>query len=1534
MFSEELSCNAGRKKADESRARRKQIQQHQQLQRNKQQQLQLTKPSATNRSVDAGGTIAQSSLLSSSENGFTAYQADCLRYEVSSQPITQEFSDIDATKLIHTTASVAALTSHSVSTGRETLLSPSVPYVYSSSNQPSSASLSQLSAIERANHERQIRALKSTHEKSAVVVQAKYRQYRAYSKGYDDIIQQLQSQISDLDKLNVILMSKKSKNIIWSTSAANPSIPLRAVFRPPTQTTTSFVRQLFFICKNRDKSPLPHSSCIDSSDFFDESIHNLTPIHIKCLQQILELCIFPSFLSNNDELGKESTNIFDYWIQNEQNHGAIRIRKLLRLISLSAIHPDTNQQQLEIFLAFLKVALSTGITNMKILDNSANYGISTINSQQICRSFLFPLSSQTSNSPTVWPLPRKMCSVTSSESNANDNSTIDWVLLVRHYLLFYQRRRYSQPTIASGSRSNESSNIEMFRPIPNDVDTKREESFSHFEKIRASGLLYFLMEEACSSKQTWLQSKIISHIFTIPLLTWRIKIASSSQQTKKTTISYPIGNIYNFVDISEYVTSSSLESPPPLIQFLQAFLTTVSLDKNAKKMSLGSASKKGYPRNDGSRYLPYHLFLPTVDVPLTVCPVTPSQCLLANLVQFGRLCPALNPTVGISESNVFSYRLTAFYFDFISLLVDEVPLSTYTTKESSAVEWIDDGHGHFKPIILSNIVLDQCKGILVDSYVRKLFLLSMNNEKLQNEVDITLKSKTDTDIIHEKDMREVDGSITTAAELAAKQCRIDQNRNFWNSSKWAKKIAKSVGTLLSTSITSSDNNRNDYYHPKEKIELSSHRVEGSKSLLSFPIEVTETFTLDLFLSLCRSYAILISRWGGNGATDLVEGKSKLDTKKNNNATSEGNVGDRKETNRKSLSNEATSRLEPFVISLLNVLSFSTSIVGTLWGLIQHDQSGRSTMPSDLLSIIDSDKGRIPVQAQSIVPVCDQYQMLSPSRFATNNDCGVLLFMFLCTFSHVLIITDDVEIRDMDKPIPLHQIRRCILVLKKLLYRAACIDTLTTTIEAAVSFSPNYFGYALLVASSKTMKDLYDRSSRKPFCLPIMWTIPKLLEKEVGKCKSCSDYGSLLSSTPVLKVCPFLVPFKLRLKLFERIITTNRVEIQGENSANPFHNNPLKPGIPIRIRRGRSLEDGLVTMNSFSQKMFRERFQIQYYNEGGARETGIDAGGLFKDFWTDLCDIAFNPNYALFRATEDGALGNCLYPNPLSRTVHGSTDHVVLFEFLGRILGKALYEGITISPRFAHFFLSFIRGDYNFLHMLPDLSTIDPQLFNNLMFLKNFDGDCCDLCLTFTVTTDEFGGNKEVPLIPNGANVEVTNENKQRYIGLVAKHYVYDRVKEQSEAFTKGLRDVLDRSWLLLFNEPELQVLISGVAEGNLDIEDMKANVQYVGGYSSMDLTVCRFWNVLSSLTPKQQSKLLRFVTGCERPPPLGFSSMNPPFTIQRVGTGGSLLRGDGSRLPTASTCFNILKLPCYGSEKVLKDRLIYAIESGAGFELT
>lgn len=58
-----------------------------------------------------------------------------------------------------------------------------------------------------------------------------------------------------------------------------------------------------------------------------------------------------------------------------------------------------------------------------------------------------------------------------------------------------------------------------------------------------------------------------------------------------------------------------------------------------------------------------------------------------------------------------------------------------------------------------------------------------------------------------------------------------------------------------------------------------------------------------------------------------------------------------------------------------------------------------------------------------------------------------------------------------------------------------------------------------------------------------------------------------------------------------------------------------------------------------------------------------------------------------------------------------------------------------------------------------------------------------------------------------------------------------------------------------------------------------------------------------------------------------FQELYPAFCIHN---GGS----DLERLPTASTCMNLLKLPEFYDETLLRSKLLYAIECAAGFELS
>ena len=89
---------------------------------------------------------------------------------------------------------------------------------------------------------------------------------------------------------------------------------------------------------------------------------------------------------------------------------------------------------------------------------------------------------------------------------------------------------------------------------------------------------------------------------------------------------------------------------------------------------------------------------------------------------------------------------------------------------------------------------------------------------------------------------------------------------------------------------------------------------------------------------------------------------------------------------------------------------------------------------------------------------------------------------------------------------------------------------------------------------------------------------------------------------------------------------------------------------------------------------RSRIRIQYVDSYGEVEAGVDGGGLFKDFMENLVREGFNPDVGLFRTTAE----HKLYPNPAAAAVVPNAQQ--LFEFMGKMLGKAMYE-VSRAPHF-------------------------------------------------------------------------------------------------------------------------------------------------------------------------------------------------------------------------------------------------------------
>jgi len=367
-----------------------------------------------------------------------------------------------------------------------------------------------------------------------------------------------------------------------------------------------------------------------------------------------------------------------------------------------------------------------------------------------------------------------------------------------------------------------------------------------------------------------------------------------------------------------------------------------------------------------------------------------------------------------------------------------------------------------------------------------------------------------------------------------------------------------------------------------------------------------------------------------------------------------------------------------------------------------------------------------------------------------------------------------------------------------------------------------------------------------------------------------------------------------------------------------HLNHHGQGHNVRIRRTHSVADAMDGLPNDSVSL-KHRVQITFVDEHGNQEDGIDGGGLFKEFIDVVSKQAFSPDYGMFKITCDQAL---LYPNPASDLV--STSHIDMFEFMGRLLGKALYESTLVEPVFASFFLNKLLDRPNYV---DDLRSLDYDLHKNLLSITQLE-DVSILDLTFSVLEDRLGAQSEIALIIDGENVMVNNSNRHRYIASMAYYYLHQRIRTQSNAFRRGLNKCIPVGWIRMFNSKELQLIIGG-SSSKFDINDMKRHSNCSNGYHPDQPYIQSFWKILSEFSIEQQAKFMKFVTSCSRPPLLGFKKLNPKFCLQQI-----RIDHDSDRLPIAATCFNLLKLPKYSSSEVLKAKLLLAINEAQGFTLS
>ena len=244
--------------------------------------------------------------------------------------------------------------------------------------------------------------------------------------------------------------------------------------------------------------------------------------------------------------------------------------------------------------------------------------------------------------------------------------------------------------------------------------------------------------------------------------------------------------------------------------------------------------------------------------------------------------------------------------------------------------------------------------------------------------------------------------------------------------------------------------------------------------------------------------------------------------------------------------------------------------------------------------------------------------------------------------------------------------------------------------------------------------------------------------------------------------PKVLEFDNKRNYFSR-----RLHSRGTEARHP------QPPLQLSVRRDQ------VFLDSFKSLYFKSPDEMKY-GKLSIRfhgEEGVDAGGVTREWFQVLSRQMFNPDYALF--TPVASDRTTFHPNRLSSV---NPEHFMFFKFIGRVIGKALYEGRVLDCHFSRAVYKRILGK---TVSIKDMETLDLEYYKSLVWM--LENDITDVITeNFSLETEAFGETQIVDLIENGRNIPVTEENKHEYVQLVVEYRLTGSVHEQLDEFLKGM----------------------------------------------------------------------------------------------------------------------------------------------------
>ncbi|XP_030207016.1 probable E3 ubiquitin-protein ligase HERC3 isoform X5 [Gadus morhua] len=389
-----------------------------------------------------------------------------------------------------------------------------------------------------------------------------------------------------------------------------------------------------------------------------------------------------------------------------------------------------------------------------------------------------------------------------------------------------------------------------------------------------------------------------------------------------------------------------------------------------------------------------------------------------------------------------------------------------------------------------------------------------------------------------------------------------------------------------------------------------------------------------------------------------------------------------------------------------------------------------------------------------------------------------------------------------------------------------------------------------------------------------WFLPELNDEEQRTLIKRDYYLSIL--LPLVKY-PCILPVECKLKLWK------------------YHLNiaTLQPGyIEFTINRATVQQDTFQSLRTSSHDP-KLKLAVKF-NE----EYDMHLGGVVMEFFHLLAKELQKAEPQILEKNDDGVAW-------FSRNVAQLTDE---FFLLGTLCGMALYNQCLMNIPFPLALFKKLLGLKPTLDDLMELSPTVAQSFKDLLDYEEKTVE--DLQL-------DFGGDAEdLDLLPNGELIQVTKDNRQKYVDLQVDMVFSRSVEHQFKEFERGfLRGCPSPEWRM-FLPDQLMTLLKGEEVFNWD--DLRQHAKYQG-CTSNDEVIKNFWIVFAEFSVEQKKDFLIFISGTDRNPKLRSSTIMIKINL-------SCYQEPELYYPEAVTCCWTLNLPNYSNIQTLRQKLLHAVE--------